>query len=95
MVMPSWGKTTCPERVSTIGGKRLSETSPLSVDRPAPLFSAGRMQNLGRFQESGLRHSKVVATPEEMITLGNPAAMGYSCKIEGPAPKGTPKSPSS
>lgn len=92
MVAPSWGhgKTSSADRAYTKKDKRLSMVSPLSVDRsPSPLF-AGKVQQLGKFDETGLRHSKV-ATPEEIMSLGNPAALGYSCKIEGGTPKGTPK----
>ncbi|KAL9075296.1 MAG: hypothetical protein Q9161_001673 [Pseudevernia consocians] len=91
MVAPSWGhrKTSSADQANPPSNKRLSMVSPLSVDRPSSPFSAGRMQQLGRFEETGLRHSKV-ATPDEMMTLGNPAAIGYSCRIEGGTPKLTP-----
>ena len=91
MVAPSWGhrKTSSADKANPPSNKRLSMVSPLSVDRPSSPFSAGRMQQLGRFEETGLRHSKV-ATPDEMMTLGNPAAIGYSCRIEGGTPKLTP-----
>ena len=99
MVTPSWSggdhdsKTISTEKSSNKNNKRLSIVSPLSVDKPPPLFSVGKMQQLGRFEETGLRNSRV-ATEEEILTLGNPAAMlGYSCKIEGGTPKTSPKSP--
>ena len=78
MMTPSWGsavrKPSSADKPCTTSNKRLSMVSPLSLDKPAPLFSAGRMQQLGRFEETGLRNSRV-ATPEEIMTLGNPAAM--------------------
>ena len=98
MVTPSWGgdhhhKTSSTDNQSSSkNNKRLSLVSPLSVEKPPPLFSVGKMQQLGRFKETGLRNSRV-ATEEEIMTLGNPAAMlGYSCKIEGGTPKTSPKS---
>lgn len=92
MMAPSWGhrRTSSADKAYTPDNKRPSMVSPLSVDRPPPPFFAARVQQLGKFEETGLRHSRV-ATPEEMMTLGNPAAIGYSCKIEGGRPKGTPK----
>ena len=98
MVTPFWGggdhhsKTSSTDKSSNKNNKRLSLVSPLSVDKPPPLFSVRKMQQLGRFEETGLRNSRV-ATEEEILTLGNPAAMGYSCKIEGGTPKTSPKSP--
>ena len=99
MVTPSWGgghhhsKTSSTDKSSNKNNKRLSIVSPLSVEKPPPLFSVRKMQQLGRFEETGLRNSRV-ATEEEIMTLGNPAVMlGYSCKIEGGTPKTSPKSP--
>ena len=96
MVAPSGhhhSKTSSTENPSNRNKKRLSIVSPLSVEKPPPLFSVRKMQQLGRFEETGLRNSRV-ATEEEIMTLGNPAAMlGYSCKIEGGTPKTSPKSP--
>ena len=90
MVTPSWHgrKTSSSTNATNNNNKRLSMVSPLSLDRPpAPLFSVQRktQPSLGRFEETGLRNSRI-ATPEELLTLGNPAAMGYSCTIEGPPP---------
>ena len=99
MVTPSWGgghhhsKTISTDELSNKNNKRPSLVSPLSVEKPPPLFSVRKMQQLGRFEETGLRNSRV-ATEEEIMTLGNPAAMlGYSCTIEGGTPKTSPKSP--
>ena len=99
MVTPSCGgghhhsKKTSTDQLSNKNNKRLSLVSPLSVEKPPPLFSVRKMQQLGRFEETGLRNSRV-ATEEEIMTLGNPAAMlGYSCTIEGGTPKTSPKSP--
>lgn len=92
MVGPSWGHRKMPsaDRAYTTKDKRLSMVSPLSIDKPPSPIFAGRIPQLGKFEETGLRHSRV-ATPEEMMSLGNPAALGYSCTIEGGTPKGTPK----
>ena len=93
MVSPSWGhrRQSSAGKISTRSKKRLSLVSPLTTGRPPQFFAAKRprMQQLGRFEETGLRYSRV-ATPEEILTLGNPAAMGYSCKIEGGTPKTSP-----
>ncbi|KAF6222702.1 hypothetical protein HO133_000749 [Letharia lupina] len=91
MVAPSWGhkKTSSADKAYSPNNRRLSMVSPLSLDRPPSPFSAARVQQLGKFEETGLRHSRV-ATPEEMVSLGNQAACGYSCTIEGGTPKGTP-----
>ena len=98
MVTPSWGggnhhsKTPSADKSSSKNNKRLSMVSPLSVEKPPALFSVRKMQQLGRFEETGLRNSRV-ATEEEIMTLGNPAAvLGYSCKIEGGTPKTSPQS---
>ena len=96
MVAPSWShrKTASADKVTKSKNKKsLSIVSPFFLDRAPPSpFSAGRVQQVGKFEETGLRHSRV-ATPDEIMSLGNPAAMGYSCKIEGgtPPPKATPK----
>ena len=83
MVTPCWGeghhhsKTSSTDNLSNKNNKRLSLVSPLSVEKPPPLFSVRKMQRLGRFEETGLRNSRV-ATEEEIMTLGNPAALvGY------------------
>lgn len=93
MVVPFSGghrKTSSADKAYTTNNRRMSMVSPLSVDRPSSPLFAGRAQQLGKFDETGLRHSRM-ATPEEMMSFGNPAAMGYSCTIEGGTPKGTPK----
>lgn len=92
MAAPSWGhrKSSSADKAYAPNSKRQSMISPLSIDRPPSPFFAGRAQQLGRFEETGLRCSRV-ATPEEMLSFGNPAALGYSCTIEGGTPKGTPK----
>lgn len=95
MVAPSWThrKTSSADKVTKSKNKKsLSIVSPLSLGSPpSSPFSAGRVQQVGKFEETGLRHSRV-ATPEEIMSFGNPAAMGYSCTIEGGTPpKATPK----
>ena len=95
MIAPSWThrKTSSADKMTKSKNKKsLSIVSPLSLgSAPSSPFSPGRVQQLGKFEETGLRHSRV-ATPEEIMSFGNPAAMGYSCKIEGGTPpKTTPK----
>ncbi|KAM0802212.1 hypothetical protein BDR22DRAFT_845379 [Usnea florida] len=99
MMAPSWGthrKTSSADKVYQPGHhiRKLSIASPSSVDRPPSLFAAAAARTpqtlVGRFEETGLRHSRV-ATPEEIMTLGNPASLGYSCMIEGGTPKTSPE----
>ena len=89
---PSWGhgKISSADRAYTLNDRRLGMVAPLSIDRPPSPLVAGRVQPLGKFEETGLRHSRV-ATLEEMMSLENPAAMGSSCRIDGKRRKGTPK----
>ncbi|CAD6584705.1 MAG: hypothetical protein ASARMPRED_001840 [Alectoria sarmentosa] len=92
-VAPPWGhgKESSADRAYTLNNRRLGKVSPLSINRPPFPLVAGRVQPLGKFEETGLRHSRV-ATPEEMMSLGTSAAIGSSCNIEGKRRKGTPKS---
>ena len=96
MMAPSRGthrKTSSADRASR-HIRKLSMVPPLSVDRPPSVFASAASRSPqtlgGRFEETGLRYSRV-ATPEEMMTLGNPASLGYSCMIEGGTPKALPE----
>ena len=99
MVAPPWvthRKTSSADKVNHPSHhiRKLSMASPSLNDRPQSTFASLATrppQTLGgRFEETGLRYSRV-ATPEEMMTLGNPASLGYSCMIEGGTPKTSPE----
>ena len=99
MIPPSWAthrKTLSADRAyhPSQHMRKLSMVPPLAIDRPSSLFASAAAKTpqtlVGRFEETGLRYSRV-ATPEEMMTLGHPASLGYSCTIEGGTPKTSPE----